>query len=75
MLPNSRITAFSNSRTQKEYIDSVAREKGLDNVNAITGDIVDYEFEASSFDRVVSIEVGFQILPTDVQNNSPSLFV
>ncbi|KAM5342743.1 hypothetical protein ACJ41O_013709 [Fusarium nematophilum] len=58
-MPNSHITAFSNSRTQKEYIDSVAREKGITNLEVITGDIVDYEFEPESFDRVVSIEVGF----------------
>lgn len=56
-LPNSHITAFSNSRTQKEYIDSVAKEKGITNLEVITGDVVDYEFEPESFDRVVSIEV------------------
>ncbi|KAF7562564.1 hypothetical protein G7046_g1559 [Stylonectria norvegica] len=53
MLPNSPITAFSNSRTQKEYIDSVAKAKGLTNVNVITGNVVDYEFEPESFDRVL----------------------
>lgn len=73
MLPNSRITAFSNSRTQKEYIDSVAREKGLTNVNVITGNVVDYEFEPSSFDRVVSIEVGFQIPIVGARTDSPPL--
>ncbi|KAH7166265.1 S-adenosyl-L-methionine-dependent methyltransferase [Dactylonectria macrodidyma] len=57
MLPKSHITAFSNSRTQKEYIDSVAKAKGLANLNVITGNIVDYEFDAESFDRVVSIEL------------------
>ncbi|KAI1468509.1 S-adenosyl-L-methionine-dependent methyltransferase [Daldinia caldariorum] len=56
MFPKSEITAFSNSRTQKEYIDGKAREKGLMNLTVITGDIVDYEFEKESFDRVVSIE-------------------
>lgn len=58
-LPNSHITAFSNSRTQKEYIDSVAKEKGITNLQVITGDVVDYEFEPESFDRVVSIEVRY----------------
>ena len=57
MLPNSSITAFSNSKTQKEYIDAVGKEKGLKNLSVITGDVVDYEFESRSFDRVVSIEV------------------
>ncbi|KAH9909796.1 methyltransferase [Xylariomycetidae sp. FL2044] len=57
VLPQSKITAFSNSRTQKEYIDAKAKEKGLTNLTVITGDVVDYEFEKESFDRVVSIEL------------------
>jgi len=57
MLPKSNITAFSNSRTQKEYIDSKAKEKGLSNLKVITGNVVDYEFEEENFDRVVSIEL------------------
>ncbi|KAL8944416.1 MAG: hypothetical protein Q9216_000467 [Gyalolechia sp. 2 TL-2023] len=55
--PRSRITAFSNSRTQKKYIDQQASSKGLGNLKVITGDIVDYTFEPDSFDRVVSIEL------------------
>ena len=35
-LPNSRITAFSNSKAQKEFIDAAARAKGLTNVSVIT---------------------------------------
>lgn len=57
VLPNSKITAFSNSRTQKLYIDEKAKEKGLNNLTVITGNVVDYEFDKESFDRVVSIEV------------------
>lgn len=57
MLPNSPITAFSNSRTQKIYIDQKAQEKGLKNLTVITGDAVTYDFPPGSFDRVVSIEV------------------
>lgn len=57
MLPNSKVTAFSNSKTQKVYIDSKAKEKGLENLNVITGNVVDYEFEPETFDRVVSVEV------------------
>lgn len=57
VLPNSKITAFSNSRTQKIFIDSKAKEKGLKNLTVITGNVVDYEFERESFDRVVSIEL------------------
>lgn len=57
MLPNAKVTAFSNSKTQKQYIDSKAEEKGLKNLKVITGNVVDYEFEPESFDRVVSVEV------------------
>lgn len=57
MLPNAKVTAFSNSKTQKQYIDDKAKEKGLNNLKVITGNVVDYEFEPESFDRVVSIEV------------------
>ncbi|KAL8874538.1 MAG: hypothetical protein Q9174_000125 [Haloplaca sp. 1 TL-2023] len=57
ILPHSQITAFSNSRTQKKYIDQQANFKGLSNLRVITGDVVDYEFEAEAFDRVVSIEL------------------
>lgn len=57
MLPKSKVTAISNSRLQKEYIDSQAKAKGLTNLTVITGNIVDYEFEPESFDRVISIEV------------------
>lgn len=63
VLPNSKIMAFSNSRTQKLYIDSKAKEKGLTNLTVITGNVVDYEFEKESFDRVVSIEVSSKIRP------------
>lgn len=64
MLPNSRVVAFSNSKTQKEYIDSKAKEKGLSNLTVITGNVADYEFEPESFDRAVSIEVGLAGIET-----------
>lgn len=57
VFPHSKVTAFSNSKTQKEYIDAKAKDKGLSNLTVITGNVVDYEFEPESFDRVVSIEV------------------
>jgi len=44
------------------YIDSKAEEKGLKNLAVITGNVVDYEFEKESFDRVVSIEVRHMML-------------
>ncbi len=57
--PNSTITAFSNSKTQKQYIDDKARDLGLKNLEVITGNVVDYEFERNTYDRVVSIEVWY----------------
>jgi cyclopropane fatty-acyl-phospholipid synthase-like methyltransferase len=51
------VVGFSNSRTQKEYIESEARRKGFKNVEILTGDVKDYEFQPEHFDRVVSIEV------------------
>lgn len=62
MLPKSKVTAFSNSKTQKQYIDGKAKENGLTNLTVITGDVVDYEFEPESFDRVVSIEVSLDTM-------------
>ncbi|KAF2430418.1 methyltransferase [Tothia fuscella] len=55
--PKSKMTGFSNSKTQKEYIDSVAVSKGLTNLTIITGDVVDYTFVAEAYDRVISIEL------------------
>lgn len=61
ILPNSKITAFSNSRTQKEYIDAQARSKGLSNLDVVTGDIATFTFASTPlegvFDRVLSIEL------------------
>jgi cyclopropane fatty-acyl-phospholipid synthase-like methyltransferase len=55
--PGSEITAFSNSRTQKQYIDAVAKSRGLNNITVVTGDVVDHEFPAEKFDCVLSIEL------------------
>jgi cyclopropane-fatty-acyl-phospholipid synthase len=56
--PNSRITAVSNSRTQKQFIDARAAERGLTNVEVITRDANVLEFPPERrFDRVVSVEM------------------
>lgn len=55
--PTSRITAVSNSRTHKEYIDSRINVMGLTNLQVITADINDFEAPAASFDRVVTVEL------------------
>lgn len=55
--PKMNVTGFSNSKTQRQYIMEQAKKKGLQNLQIITGDVVDYEFEKEKFDRVVSIEL------------------
>ncbi|KAI9797528.1 MAG: hypothetical protein M1833_005439 [Piccolia ochrophora] len=57
IFPKSDVTAFSNSRTQKQYIDGEAEKRKLRNLSVVTGDVVDFDFTESSFDRVVSIEL------------------
>lgn len=55
-LPGSRITAISNSNSQREFIESRARQRGLTNVTVVTSDINDFSTD-HKFDRVVSIEM------------------
>ena len=55
-LPNSQITAISNSHGQREFIEHRARERGLDNVRVITADVNTLRLEGP-FDRAVSIEM------------------
>ncbi len=56
--PHSRITAVSNSRTQKAFIDARAAERGLRNVEVITCDVNVLAFPVERrFDRVVSVEM------------------
>jgi len=54
--PRSRITAVSNSASQREYICGQARERGLGNVAVITADANVFA-TAERFDRVVSVEM------------------
>jgi cyclopropane-fatty-acyl-phospholipid synthase len=55
--PRSRITAISNSRTQKEHIDAEARRRGLTNLTIITCDINVFDIAPGQFDRVLSVEM------------------
>jgi cyclopropane-fatty-acyl-phospholipid synthase len=50
------ITAVSNSRSQREFIEARARERGLDNVEVLTRDVNELDV-GGGFDRVVSIEM------------------
>ncbi len=54
--PNARITAVSNSSSQRVFIEGQAALLGLGNLEVITADM--NEFKASgSFDRIVSVEM------------------
>ena len=54
--PAARITAVSNSRTQKQHIDATAAARGLTNLTVVTSDMNVFDAGAT-FDRVVSVEM------------------
>lgn len=54
--PNAKITALSNSHSQRKYIESVAQKKGWSNLTVVTADIANYDTDWT-FDRIVSIEM------------------
>jgi cyclopropane-fatty-acyl-phospholipid synthase len=54
--PRSRITAVSNSHSQRAFIEAEAARRGLANVRIITCDMNIFDAE-DSFDRVVSVEM------------------
>ena len=56
--PGSRITAVSNSRSQREFIMTRAAERGLSNVEVMTCDVTELQLPPHTrFDRVVSVEM------------------
>lgn len=54
--PGCRILAVSNSRTQREFIESRCRELGLGGVEVVTANVADFG-TGRHFDRVVSVEM------------------
>ena len=55
--PRSQILGVSNSHSQRDYILSQARERGLANIEIRTADMNAFEAEAHQYDRVISIEM------------------
>jgi cyclopropane-fatty-acyl-phospholipid synthase len=54
--PRSKFVGVSNSRTQKQFIDAKAKERGIKNLAIITADM--NRFKApGKFDRAVSVEM------------------
>ncbi|WP_372789087.1 cyclopropane-fatty-acyl-phospholipid synthase family protein [Paraconexibacter sp.] len=54
--PKARIVGVSNSAGQREHIEAVAAEKGLDNLEILTCDVNVFDTQRR-FDRVMSIEM------------------
>lgn len=53
----SRITAVSNSASQRAYIEDQARLRNLTNLKVITADVNQLTLPAERFDRIVSVEM------------------
>jgi cyclopropane-fatty-acyl-phospholipid synthase len=54
--PGCRITAVSNSQSQRSYIEAAARSRGLGNVEVLTRDMNEFDI-SPGFDRIVSVEM------------------
>lgn len=55
-LPNARITAVSNSHSQRAHITEEAAKRGLANLTVVTADMNDFSTD-HTFDRIVSVEM------------------
>ena len=58
--PGARITAISNSSSQREFIENELRARGLTNTTVLTRDMASFDaadVEPGGFDRVVSVEM------------------
>ena len=55
--PRSRITAVSNSHSQRTHIMAQCEQRGLRNVQVITCDINALDLPGASYDRCVSVEM------------------
>jgi cyclopropane-fatty-acyl-phospholipid synthase len=55
--PNARITAVSNSATQRAHITGQCSLRGFDNVTVLTRDVNVLDFPDDQFDRCVSVEM------------------
>jgi cyclopropane-fatty-acyl-phospholipid synthase len=54
--PHSRITALSNSRGQRAYVEAAAAARGLENLTVLTGDVRTFDVPGRH-DRIVSVEM------------------
>ncbi|MDX1498259.1 MAG: cyclopropane-fatty-acyl-phospholipid synthase family protein [Woeseiaceae bacterium] len=54
--PGSEVVSVSNSRSQRDFIEARAEERGLDNIEVLVCDMNDFE-APGRFDRIVSVEM------------------
>ena len=54
--PGCRITAVSNSATQRQFITARCRQEGLDNLRVVTANVAEFAPQ-QVFDRIVSVEM------------------
>ena len=59
--PNAQLVGLSNSNGQRQFIEEQARQRGLANLQIVTANVVDFDFDHTQlgrgFDRVVTIEM------------------
>lgn len=55
--PTVSVTAVSNSKSQRDYIEAQAHRRGLHNLEVMTRDINQLDFPIDSFDRIISVEM------------------
>lgn len=55
--PRARITAVSNSQSQRLHIEDQCRRRGMTNIRVLTCDVNTLVLEGCAFDRCVSIEM------------------
>lgn len=54
--PNSSITAVSNSRPQRDFIEQRSSEQGITNLKVVTRDMNEFEYHGKA-DRILSVEM------------------
>lgn len=54
--PSARVTAVSNSNSQRRFIENLAQQRELKNLQVVTADINDFRPD-EQFDRIVSVEM------------------
>ena len=54
--PSSSVTAVSNSKTQREFIQGQCQLRGISNLTVLTADVATFTAPAA-YDRIVSVEM------------------